>query len=246
MIPVGAVLLLILIAMSYSVAMTRRQKLSAPSKLPNRVPKKANNYCFVCKQNSSQAETHFMKDCPNLSEGDRQFIFNLYDKALRNRMVDAQDRDTGIGESLIDQVEEYYGLQDIVTANVVDAVARVVHVTNTPDDDWAHRAFLEGMAKLGGFPDTQHRVTVHPPTTQQPIAIPNKRTVQLPSDTVILTNNRVRLSASPTCTVTCNFNPGILDQPCIIDSGCTAEAIVSRHFQERAGANVFKTHIKNA
>ena len=61
-----------------------------------------------------------MKDCPHLSDSDRQFIFNLYDKALKNRVVDVSERDHEITERAIALVEEYYDLREDVSANVCD------------------------------------------------------------------------------------------------------------------------------
>ena len=79
-----------------------KQKILAPSRLPKKTPSKAQHHCSVCKQNpqrTSQASTHFLKDCPHLSEGDRNFIFNLFDKALKNRVVDPSERDPEIGDT---------------------------------------------------------------------------------------------------------------------------------------------------
>merc|ERR1711951_73865 len=90
-----------------------KQKILAPSRVPKKIPSKTQHHCSVCKQNpqrASQASTHFLKDCPHLSEGDRNFIFNLFDKALKNRVVDPTERDPEIGDSVIDLVEEYYDL----------------------------------------------------------------------------------------------------------------------------------------
>ena len=77
-----------------------------------RKPNKPEHYCSSCirANNHDQASSHFIKDCPYLSDADRQFILKLYDRALQHRLIEVQDWDTDISEKFVTHVEHYYGL----------------------------------------------------------------------------------------------------------------------------------------
>ena len=47
-----------------------------------------------------------MKDCPYLSESDRNYILKLYDKALQHRMLSLEEWDSDMSQQFVDLVDK--------------------------------------------------------------------------------------------------------------------------------------------
>ena len=95
----------------------RQQRFNRPqaqnSKIVRR-PTRSSNYCSACLNrpgSEAKASTHFLKDCPQLTPADRQYLLMLHDKALKHRLVSLEERyDNEVNSQVIDMVEDYYGL----------------------------------------------------------------------------------------------------------------------------------------
>ena len=63
--------------------------------------------CLRCPEAKLEASTHFLKDCPHLSQADRSYLLRLHDRALQNCLLSPEDRDTEVTVEIISMVEDY-------------------------------------------------------------------------------------------------------------------------------------------
>ena len=93
------------------------QRYRTPS--PTRAPKHPDNYCFLCvRDRKPDASTHFLRQCPQLPQKERDLWTRVFDKTLQTR---SQPRKTWpkkiLGQTvsfrLMNLVEDFYGLDAV-------------------------------------------------------------------------------------------------------------------------------------
>ena len=192
------------------------------SKLPARKPSKPEHFCSSCVRNKSdQASTHFIKDCPFLSESDRTYLLKLYDKALQHRSLSVEDWDGDMSQKFVDLVEDYYGLS-----------ANISQLSLTPDDlvNDTGGPSSEVLDDLANFDINASVVLFHT------------------GDFDSVTLRRINIGPSPSFSadIKCHSGKSIVNQLCIVDSGCTGECIISKDFADRISAVIQPTSVRSA
>ena len=93
------------------------QRYQTPS--PTRAPKHPDNYCFLCvRDRKPDASTHFLRQCPQLPQKERDLWTRVFDKTLQTR---DQPRSTWpekiegqtVSISLMNMVEDFYNLDPV-------------------------------------------------------------------------------------------------------------------------------------
>ena len=71
------------------------------------------HHCSLCKASGRAlaASTHYLKDCSSLSASDKSYFLDLADRALRNRLVEVEERDPVVSGVYQEEVEDYYELE---------------------------------------------------------------------------------------------------------------------------------------
>ena len=184
---------------------------------------KPEHFCSAClrsQNNKDAASSHFIKDCPYLSNSDKSYILGLYDKALRNRLVSPSERDHDISVRFIDLVESYYGLEP-----------EVQQINNfTPDDLLADNGgpSAEVCAALQDLDVSVVRVSHR----FDPVSL-----------------RRVCVTPSPTFTTEIVVHDGsgrCVSEKCVVDTGCTGEVIINEEFAKKIKANISHSVIRSA
>lgn len=125
---------------------------SAKTQGKTRKPTKTDHFCSSCLRNPAtkgQAQEHYIKDCPYLSQSDRDYILKLHDKALLNRLVSPEERDPSVSVRFMDMVESYY---DLASPNVNQIGLQEDDLL--PDAEGPSSGCLNALADL----DIEHRV----------------------------------------------------------------------------------------
>ena len=93
------------------------QRYQTPSQ--TRAPKHPDNYCFLCvRDRKPDASTHFLRQCPQLPQKERDLWTRVFDKTLQTR---SQPRNTcpekiegqTVSVSLMNMVEDFYDLSPV-------------------------------------------------------------------------------------------------------------------------------------
>ena len=203
----------------------RRPTQPSSRKTPRR-PSKPEHYCSTCTNSAhhkDQASNHFMKDCPYLSEADRNYILKLYDKALQHRMLAIEEWDSDMSQQFVDLVEDTYGLNEEPESRQValtpDSILNVRSGTS--------EAVASALSSLGV----------------------NSSVVMFNSgDIDPVTMRRINIASSPSFSAKIKGHNGQPDvtQTCIVDSGCTGECIISNEFANLISAEVKPSPVKAA
>ena len=208
-------------------AQTGNRRPSAPStRKATRKPSKVEHYCLTCTNSAlhkAQASNHFMKDCPYLSESDRNYILKLYDKALQHRMLSFEEWDTDMSEQFVALVEDNYGLsEEPETRQVALTPDSILNSGSGPSEAVASALSTFGLSTS--------------------VVMFNN------GDIDPVTLKRVNIAPSPSFTANIKHHTGSnhVAQSCIVDSGCTGECIINREFANLISAEVKPSAVKGA
>ena len=162
-----------------------------------------------------------MKDCPFLSKADQDYLLKLHDKALQNRLLSVEERDSSVSAKYIDMVECYYELQQ-----------PTVNVANIIDEDFMSQEAgpsSDCLAALEDFSVSVVKVSGTSPYWLDKLAV-----------------KHIAISPSPVFTGQIQSPLGVIDQDICLDSGCTGEAIISEAFAKTIGATIEPSRVKRA
>ena len=201
------------------------QGASSTSRRAPRKPSKPEHFCSTCSQSAShkdQASTHFMKDCPYLSESDRAYILKLYDKALSHRLLTIEEWDDDMTPQFVDLVEDNYGLSSELESRQLALTPADIVNTSGPSDAVTTALSNFGLnASVVLFQD---------------------------GDIDAITLKRIGIESSPSFTADfkCRNSAETIKQSCIVDSGCTGECIINQKFANAISAEVSPSPVKAA
>ena len=190
----------------------------------NNRPRKPEHYCSSCLRspnNKDQASSHFIKDCPYLSASDKAYLLNMYDRALKNRQLAPEDRDTDVSARFIDIVEAYCGLD-----------TQINQVTSLHPDDLMPDSNGPSENVLQALQDIDVRADI--------VRVSHKL------DPVTL--RRVQTCPSPSFdpNIQLHNGHGSIQEKCIVDTGCTGELIINEKFARSLNATVSRSAVKKA
>ena len=187
----------------------------------------------------SREATHFIRDCPHLSDSDRTFILKMYERGLKHRLLAVDEWDEDIRECDVEEAEAYYDVTPVhrsIEANgggQQESIAEIWanrHRAVSIVDIWRqHQASRDSRTlSAGDIWVSKHQTT--------PVETPERAVVQ-----------RVPVLPSPSAMVDFVTMDGRrIQEEMVADTGCTGAGVINIGFARKLGIVVKPTEVHGA
>ena len=241
---------------------------------PTKAPKHPDNYCFIClRDRNPNASNHFLRQCPQLPQRERDLMARVFDKTLQYR---SQPRDTWpekiegqtVNVKLVKMVEDFYGLDPAQNEEDQQTDYLEEELGGSLAVDWFSK---DSPAALDSSNVTLKSIKCKPPegtncscncdqSCKKSSSI-SMKSVKIKcaridctcgctckGDTTGIANRRVNVSPSPAFPVEITNDKTRVSKRdnLTCDTGCTAECIVNADLVHSLGLPLQPTNIRTA